>query len=202
MFYQNEKMKEEFQPSESLKLIESVINKTKRKYEDNGLTILIWGLLVFLAGTVQFFMIKTGNGAKSYWAWIFTMIPGFVITMVIKSREGVKQKKNTGDYDRSGLIWAFAGTCAMLTGFIFGEKFGIGFTAMIYIPFCVAGLATGLQLREPLFVGCSLIVAALSYGSLYLPFSYHPLVAAIGAIFLMIIPGIKLNNDYKKRQYV
>lgn len=195
-------MKEEFQPHDSLKLIEAVINQTKMKYEDNGLTILVWGILVFIAGTVQFVMIQIGKGDISYWAWVLTMIPGFVITIVQKSREGVKQQKQTGNYDRSGLVWAFAGTCAMLTGFLFGDKFGIGFTAMIYIPFCVAGISTGLKLREPLFVWCAIFVAVLAYGALFAPFSYHPLIAAIAAIFLMVIPGIKLNNDYKKRQNV
>lgn len=187
---------------ESFEIIEKMIQKRKQAYEENGLVIMVWGLLVMFAGCFQYFMIANGQAEKSGLIWLFTMVPGFIITFVAKMREGRKEQAKTKQKDYTGLIWMVAGMMALFTGFVFGEKFGIAFTAALYFPFCIAGVATWLRLREFGLVLLSVLAIIFAYSSLFVEFRYHPLIAAAIALVLMFIPGLKLYLDFKKKQNV
>ena len=192
----------DFSPNESLQIIQKMIEQRRIKYEENGLFILVWGILVCFAGLLQFLLIQSGKGSTSYLAWVVTLIPGAIITFIAKFKQGYNNRKAEQPTDSFGLIWALAGFMAILTGFFFGAKFGIGFTAMMYAPFCMAAFATALRLNDKVLIAASLLATFIAYASLFIPFVYHPLIAAIIAIVLMIIPGLKLFSDYKKRQRV
>ncbi len=49
---------ENLHPKDSLAIIEAVINQRKQKYEENGIFLIFWGILVTLAGIGQFLMLK------------------------------------------------------------------------------------------------------------------------------------------------
>lgn len=194
-------MENKLTATESLEIIQSIIRQRKQKFEDNGNTILAWGVLVCISGIAQYIMVIK-NVEYHYLVWACTMIPAFIITMVVKSKESKQLKAEQKLPDYSGLLWATAGIMAFLTGFAFGEKFGIGFTAMMYAPFCIAAMSTALQLRNGLFALMSILSIIVCYTSLYIPFEFHPLIASAIAMLLMIIPGLKLASDYKKRTHV
>lgn len=187
---------------ESIKIIQSVIDKRKQVYEQNGIFLMIWGALIALAGLSQFVMIRMGHANIAGYAWLFTMVPGAIITFIVKFAEGYKRGKRQESSDVLGWIWAVAGTLAMLTGFFFGSKFGMGFTTIIYLPFGMAALASALIIKNRLWIVLSLAGIALAYGVAFIPFMYHPMVAAGIATLLFLIPGIQLFINYRKRQHV
>lgn len=192
---------ENLSTKDSLKIIQTVIEQRKRKYEENGFFLLLWGILVMIAGVSQYILIAMGKGEISGYAWVFTMIPGSIFSAIWGFVEGRKRKKGVikKSADRMDWIWAFTGYLAMMTGFVFGRKFGIGFTAMLYIPFCVAALASALSMKNNTWTFLSIIAAIVSYGSIFVPFKYHPLIAALVAFLLMFIPGLQFYINHKKR---
>lgn len=191
---------ENLSTKDSLKIIQTVIEQRKRKYEENGFFLLLWGALVIIAGVSQYIMIAMGKANISGYVWLFTMIPGFIFTFISSFIEGRKKVKSKKPVDRIDWIWAFVGCLAMTTGFIFGRKFGIGFTAMLFIPFCVAALASALSMKNNSWTFLSIIAAIVSYGSIFVPFKYHPLIAALVAFLLMFIPGLQFYINHKKRK--
>jgi len=195
-------MEENFNIQDSLNVIQSMIDQTKQKYEQNGLTLLVWGILVFGASIAQYSMIVSGNGEKSYLTWVVTMIPGFIITFIAKAINGAKAKLNKKSDDKMGYVWLMAGSMAMITGFILSRELGKAVTPMIWAPFCVAGLATGLYLKEKVFVAMSTVAAIIAFGSVFIDYQLQPVVTSFIALCLMVIPGIKLYKDHKKRQRV
>ena len=44
----------ELQPSDSLKLIQAIIEQRKQKYEENGFFLIFWSVLIIAAGVLQF----------------------------------------------------------------------------------------------------------------------------------------------------
>lgn len=192
----------DFSPQDSFDLIQKVIDQTRSKYEENGFLVTLWGGAVALAGIAQFALVKLGYGNWSGLAWVFTMIPLFLYNFYYEYNLKRKRKKSQGSGDTSGWAWTMAGSMAMLTGFVFGNHFGEAFTTAMFLPFCVAALVSGLNLRKPIFVIMSIVAAIIAYGALYIPWVYHSLVASGIAIILFFIPGLILRSDYKKRQRV
>lgn len=187
---------------ESLSIIQSIIDQRKQKYEQNGIFLIIWGLLIAIAGTVQYIMIQNGQANISWYAWVFTMIPGTVLTFIVGFVQGKKKAMKNERSDWLGLVWALAGALALCTGFFFGNKFGIGFTAVLYLPFCIAAMASALTLRNYLWIGLTIVGTIISYASVFIPGTYHPLVAVCVAVLLFLTPGIQLYLAHKKRQNV
>lgn len=194
-------MEKPLSPQQSLDIIGAVIEQSKRKYEENGHFILMWGLAIILAGVSQFALIKMGEGRNSGFAWVVTMIPMAIYTTWSSIKENKQDKKEFAHQNPnlSGLAWSMAGTMAMLTGFIFSAKFGAAMTAVMFLPFCVAAFVSAHSLQNKLFVWLSVFGVVVSYASLYIPWVYHPLLAALIALILFAIPGFILRRNYKNR---
>lgn len=195
-------------PKDSLELIQKQINMRKAQYEQNGFWFLFWGLLIMIAGFSQYYLISIEQYEISFYPWVILMTGGFVITFAAKFYVGYKagtkstNKKSKTSSGNFGLVWAMTGVMAMFSGFLFHDKFGVGLNTMIYAPFCVAALATGLYIRSTILIICSVIAAILSFVALTIAWQYHPLIAAVIGCVLLFIPGIKLFTDHKKRQSV
>ncbi len=190
---------EDFKAKESLKLIESVIELRKRKYEENGLTLLFWGTLVAIAGIIQFIMIKMGKGAQSHLVWLFTIIPGFIVTFVVKFKSS-KQKVNqnqTPDYQ--GWVWFFVGIIAMINGFVFGMYFSRGFMVSIYIPLCIVSLSSSISIKNNLWIVMTLLATVIVYLSVFVSITYQPLLSSVIAIVLFVIPSLNLYINFRKK---
>ncbi len=187
---------------DSLKIIQAVIDQRRQQYEQNGIFLLFWGVLIVIAGVTQYIMIRLGNAEQSGFAWLFTMVPGSIITFIskyIKERKKAKANKST---DLFGWLWALAGFLALTTGFLFGYKFGMGFTAVIYLPFCMAAMASALSLKNYLWIVLTILGTIVAYSSVFIPWVYHSLIASLIALLLFLIPGIQLFIHHKKRSHV
>ncbi len=193
---------EPLKTQDSLKIIQTVIDQRKQQYEQNGVFLLFWGALIVIAGVTQYIMIHIGYGAQSGWAWAATMVPGFIITFISKFVTEKKKAKANKSTDLFGWLWAMAGILAMVTGFFLGGKFGVGFTAVIFLPFCIVAMASALGLRNYTWVFLSVLSTIIAYGSVFITPGYHPLISATIALLLFLIPGIQLFNQHKKRQHV
>ncbi len=187
---------------ESLKIIQTVIDQRKQKYEENGFFLLFWGVLIVISGVTQYIMIRMGKGNISGYVWLFTMVPGFLITFIINFNKNRKRAINRNPVDMLGLVWLIAGILAMLTGFIFGPKFGIGSTTVIFLPFCMAAMASALSLKNYLWICLAIVGTFVAYGSIFVEWHYHSLIVATIALLLFVIPGIQLYVAHKRRDHV
>jgi len=187
---------------ESLEIIQSILDQTKQKYEEKGFTILVWGSLILLTSVAQYLLLTTGNADKIGYLWLFTVVPGSITTFIVKFIEGAKSKERKQNRDRMGFIWLMASFMALVTGFLLQDISDHIFITMIWAPFCVAGLSTGLYLREHLLIAMSILAAILAFSAVFIPVSLQSLLNALIALVLMVIPGLKLYQDFKKRNRV
>lgn len=197
----------ELQVADSLKIIQSVINQRKQKYEENGFFLIFWSVLIMLAGTVQFAMLIANYYPKqSGWVWGVVMPLGFVVNLIIKYKEKkVATQKNYADW--LDWIWAVAGINAIFAFLVPFSPFGKFQIAIlvIYLPFAFVALAMALQMKMKLWIATSLVALLLIYAAIFVPFSYEiylPLVCVVLAALLFLVPGIQFNKEYKKRNNV
>lgn len=190
-------------PQESLDVIKKIIDVRRIQYENNGRIIFMWGAVVMAAGIIQFVLTESPLSRYSWTIWLFTMVPMFIYSFIEGGRNARKNRRKIHSGDNIiKLAWLMTGIMAMLNGFIFPDRFGIGFTTVMYLPFCVAALVTALSLQRLLFVGYVVLSTFVAYTALFIPFYYHSLVAALIGFFLFFLPGLTLMRDYRKRTYV
>ena len=197
----------ELQVADSLKIIQSVINQRKQKYEENGFFLIFWSMLIMLAGIIQFVMLIANYYPKqSGWVWGVVMPLGFVVNLIIKYKEKkVATQKNYADW--LDWIWAVAGINAIFAFLVPFSPFGKFQIAIlvIYLPFAFVALAMALQMKMKLWIATSLVALLLIYAAIFVPFSYEiylPLVCVVLAALLFLVPGIQFHNEYKKRNNV
>jgi len=191
-----------FSPQDSFSLINRIIDEARYRYEENGTIISLWGAAVIISGIGQFLLIMNGLAAKSGLIWLL-MIPMFIYTIYrgFKDHKSRAKSPHTAN-DISSFVWFMAGMMAMSTGFIFSSKFGNAMVTVIYLPFCIAALVSALTLKKTFFVWLSILAVFIAYGALYIPYIYHPLISALIAGVLFLIPGLILRSDYNKRKHV
>lgn len=195
-------MENKLAPKDSLAIIETVINERKKRYEENGVFLIFWGILVALAGICQFIMLQMKfYPYKSGYVWLFTMVPGFLFTFFWKMREGIKKSKNPNrTEDWSDFVWLVTGLLAFVSMFVINNTHYI--TLSISLPLCIASLGLAMRLKSMLWVITSIISLVLAYSSVFFRGIYQPMFMAAISILLFAVPGIRLYLNHKKRNNV
>ena len=198
----------ELQVADSLKIIQSVINQRKQKYEENGFFLIFWSVLIMLAGVIQFVMLIADYYPKqSGFVWLILMPIGFFYNLWAKIKNTKRKKAEKSYNDWTDWLWFIAGINAMIAFLIPWSIFDSFLTAflIIYLPFTFVALTMALQMKMKLWIATSLVALLLIYAAIFVPFSYEiylPLVCVVLAALLFLVPGIQFHNEYKKRNNV
>jgi len=94
---------ENFDPKESLLLIESMINRAKDKFAEDGSMYLLWGWVVFICSLTQFILMHFFKYPYHYLVWFASWI--VVIYQVVYIRKKNQAKKSPH------LYWLHPGLC-------------------------------------------------------------------------------------------
>ena len=198
----------DLQVSDSLKIIQSVINQRKQKYEENGFFLIFWSVLIMLAGTVQFAMLIANYYPKqSGWVWLILMPIGFFYSLFTKIRNTKRKKAEKSYNDWTDWLWFIAGINAIIAFIIpwsIFDSFLIAFL-IIYLPFTFVTLTMALQMKMRLWIATCLLAFVIIYAVQFINFSqevFLPLVSSLMAGLLFLVPGIHFHNEYKKRSNV
>ena len=186
---------------ESLELIQSMINRVKDKFGENGHLYLLWGWVVLLCSLTQFILIKFTVVEKHYLVWLACW--GVVIYQVfylVKKHRGTKVRTYTGDI--IGFVWFSFAIAMFLLSFVFGRILGNDYYRVINPVFLVIyGIPTflsGIILRfRPLVIG-GISCWVLSIIAAFVMPTYQLLFLSATMIVAWIIPGYLLRSKYKK----
>jgi hypothetical protein len=188
----------EFSPSDSLKLITSMIQQTKESVVDNSFYFLFWGWLSFVA-CIGEFLLATGFHYKHHYIVWFLMPIGGIITGIYQSRMKKKEQIRTVLSDSIGHLWSGIGLLFFAIFFI-NMKIGWDFAFVQYILLYATGtFITGRMMKfTPLVIGglSNFVIAffATDYNMVY-----QSLFAGIALLLSYIIPGHMLQAQFKKR---
>jgi hypothetical protein len=185
---------EKFSPDESLRLIRSMINKTKQDISDKSIYFLVWGWLTFIACVGQFVLKHIYEYPKHYLVWWVVLIGvGFSVYQGTKDEKTQKVKTYVGESIK--YLWMGMGLAFFVLSMILAKT---GFDKTVS-PFYILlyGLGTFIsgsiiQFR-PLIAG-GLIALGLAIGSVYMEYDYQILFAAVAILVSYIIPAYILRT--------
>lgn len=188
---------ENFSPEESLRLIQSMITKTKQDISDKSIYFLVWGWITFIAFMAQFILKHIYNYEKHYQVWWLTLV-GVAFTIYYSRRENKNRKVKSYIGDSIKYLWIGMGIAYFVLSAILSiygwDKIVFPFFIMLY------GLGTFisgsiLQFR-PLVIG-GIIAFGLAVGAAFIEYDFQMLFGAAAILVSYIIPAYMLRSKNK-----
>lgn len=195
---------EKFSGQDSLAIIDSMINKAKNQFSENGHLYLIWGWTVFICSLLQFVLMNYLHYEKHYLVWISVWL--ILIYQVFYLRRQKKQRRvRTYTGEIIGYVWLTFVFLLVLFGFILGrvadsEKFAALINPSILALYGMPTFLSGIILKfKPLVTGgiCCWLLSVLST---FIPVEYHILLCAVAMVVAWIRPGYLLRKRYRQQQ--
>ena len=198
-------MKEEnISPEQSLQVIQSMIEKAKNQFSENGHLYLLWGWVVFFCSIAEFFLLKVVQYEKHYYVWMACWL-AVIYQFYYLRKQNREQKVKTYADTMIGFIWLSFFILMMLVGISIGtagelnyyKLTGPLFLAMYGVPTFLCGIL--LQFRPLIIggIGCW-VLSALSH---FVPNDYHMLLLSAAMVIAWIIPGYKLKRKNKQLKF-
>jgi hypothetical protein len=193
---------ENFSPQESLKLIQSMISKTREDMSNDSGYFLLWGWITFAACIGQYLLKNVVHYEKHYLVWLL-IIPGVVISAWMGIKDQRRQKANTYVGESMKYLWMGMGITFFVLSMILSR---LGWDNVIF-PFFIMlyGLGTFvsgqfLQFKPLIYGGVG--AWALAIGSAYSNYDYQMLFAAAAILVSYIIPAYMLRYRNKSSRNI
>ncbi len=186
---------------EGLEIIQSMINKAKDRFSENGHLYLLWGWVVFICSVTEFVMLNYTRFEYHYLVWTVCWLVVIYQTFYLARRKK-KEQVRTYTHDILGYVWLAFVVSMFLMGFLFGRILGEQYYLMVSPGFLVLyGIPTflsGIILRfRPLLIG-GIACWVLSVIAAFVPPQFQLLFLSAAMLIAWIIPGYLLRSKYKK----
>jgi len=188
---------ENFSPQDSLRLIQSMITKTKQDISESSIHFLVWGWITFIACTGQFVLKHIFNYEKHYLVWLLTIV-GIIFSNWYSFKERKTRKVKTYIGDSINHLWIGMAIAYFVLSIILTV---IGWNRPV-LPFFILLYGLGafisgsiIQFR-PLVIG-GIIAFILAIASVFAEYDYQMLFGAAAILFSYIIPAYLLRAKNK-----
>lgn len=186
-------------PEKSFEIITQIISEAKSKFEENGFIYAFWGLLSTVASLSQFILLKNGYYTINYYPY-FLMPLGAIYTAYYF------YKKGRGRQNQIGRMVTFSWTAVTLNVFILAFLLsGILKQHLIPVILILLGIGTivsAVAIKSKLILYSGIIINFAGLACFRLELIYQPLLLGIVSAIAILIPGIILMVEHKKRKNV
>ncbi|MEO5591676.1 MAG: hypothetical protein ABIR15_21040 [Chitinophagaceae bacterium] len=186
---------------ESLAIIESMINKAKNQFSENGFIYLLWGWVILICSVSQF-ILQHLHYAKHYLVWMLTWL-ALIVQIIYSARRDKKRVVKTYTDEIIGYVWITFVIMMLLCGTLTSRQLppqqyyvaNIIILVLYGMPTFLSGII--LKFRPLVTGGICCWVLAVAAG--FLPHDLIILLLALAVIAAWIIPGYLLRSRYKKQ---
>jgi hypothetical protein len=189
-------------PEESLHLIESMINKAKDQFGEDGHLYILWGWLVLVGSIAEFVLYHFFHYEQHYLVWSASwLILIYQIYYLVKKHQ--RQKVRTYTANIIACVWITFLILCLLIGFLIGRLGNATtyFQNIFAIMLALYGMPvflSGIILRfRPLTLG-GIYCWLLSITATFIPFDYQMLLLSVAMVVAWLIPGYKLRARQNK----
>lgn len=194
---QEEKM---LNPEESLRVIRDTIDLAKTHIRENGFHFLLWGWLVVLACSADYYLDVVLRHPKHFFSWLAMTAIGLPVALVYEWRRDKRHSTPSKNVIHGwyGLVWLAFGISLAIVIFQTAQT-GHSPVPVILILMGFATFVSGVMLRfSPLMWGA---VAAWAGAVLcgFLQPAEHVLVQSVATAFGYLIPGYLLYRQSRRR---
>lgn len=192
----------EFNPQQSLQLIESMINRAKDNFAEGGFMYLVWGWAVIILSLTEFVLLHFFHYQYHYFVWMLTwLILGYQFLYMRKKKKQQRVRTYT-DYIIS-YVWITFIVLLFILVFLMGrlttDTYYTHINAIVLVLYGMPVFLTGIIMRfRPLIIGgigCWVLSIITTFIKVY---DYQLLMIPAAMVIAWIIPGYLLKAKYKK----
>ena len=191
---------EQFSGEESLRLIQSMINRAQDKFAENGHLYLLWGWVVFVCSLTQFGLQRIFHlSPENTWmVWLLTWVALIYQIAYIRQKRR-KLEVRTYTQDIVSYVWIVFGISTMLMAFILGtNNQPMLVNPVLLVSYGIPTFLSGIIIRfRPLIWGavfCWVLAVICSQ----LKTDLQLVLIALAVLLAWIIPGYQLRNKFKQ----
>lgn len=203
---------EQFDPQESLQLIDNMIRKAKASYHETGIGPILWGTVVTICALVSWSQ-RQFNYDLPFDIWLLTVVA--IIPQIIITQKERKQRMAVRYEDRAmGYVWTTFGVSVFLLSLIINLVFynlrkevsdaipvyGDYVSAFFLLIYGIPTIITGGIMRYKYMLWGGIICWCLIIPSLFVSAKADMLLMALAAICAWLIPGLILRMRHLKKQ--
>jgi hypothetical protein len=185
---------------EQIKIIQAMLEKTRRNFADNGTHFIMWGWLILSACVSQYIFVFFNQSEWIGIMWIAIMMSGGILSTITGIRQDRKKGAVTFADQAIGSLWLACGLSMSLITFL-GVPMGIismkALNPIIMMNIWIGVLVTGRILDWKPLQWSALLWFAGAIVCMMIHWHYHSLVMAILIIPGYIIPGYILRNKFQ-----
>jgi hypothetical protein len=188
---------ESFTPEESLRVIQTMIEKTKTTVADKSFYFLLWGWLVFIGAVGQYILAVIVRTEWNPVVWCL-MIVGVIASAIYGRRQ--KKTRIVRTYVDDGLrnIWTAIGVVQFLIVFVYMRRGDWEHCYTIFILiYSIGCFLTGRLLRFPPLIRGAVFCWILAVLTTFVDVGTNMLLLAAAVLGSYIIPGYLLRAEYK-----
>jgi uncharacterized protein with PQ loop repeat len=186
---------------ESLAIIESMINKAKNQFSDDGFMYLLWGWVILFCSVAQYILKSILHVTWFEAVWMLTWL-AFLVQLIYIYRTKRRLRVRTYADELVGYVWVVFVIMLVLGGTVLSKKlepsqFYIA-NILILVLYGMPTFLSGIILKFKPLVWGGTICWVLSLIACFVPADFIVLLIAIAVISAWIVPGYVLQNKYKK----
>lgn len=190
------KDKENFNPEQSLALINTMINKAQNKLQENGFLFIFWGWLVFLVATAFYILVKM-QFEYAFVVW-YAMPAGGIFTMIYAMRQSKKEKVKSF-VDEYLMYVGIAFGISLTIILVMGWKLQINCYPMVILLYALTTFIYGGILKFMPLVIFGALSFPISVGAFFVDFHTQILLLALSVFVSYLIPGYMLQYKFKQQ---
>jgi hypothetical protein len=191
---------EKFSGEESLRLIQSMINRAQDKFAENGHLYLLWGWVVLICSLTQFGLQRIFNLGpdKTWYVWMTTWVALiYQVSYIRKKRREMKVRTYTGDI--LAYVWLVFGIATLLIVFILGSNHQFALiNPVLLVSYGVPTFTSGIILRFRSLMWGGIACWILAVVSSMVLNDFQLVLIALAVLVAWIIPGYQLRNKFKQ----
>jgi hypothetical protein len=181
-------------PEASLLLIRQTIDLAKRKVQENGFHLLLWGVLVVAAGLTDFYHDLKFGQQHQHWAWMVMPLVGAPVAIIYEIRRSKALTHRNTVHQWYGYIWLGYGiTLPLLIAYAIQSAISPTPAILAVTGFAIFISGIILQFR-PLVLGAIAIWAG-ALCCLLVPAIWYALIMSISIALGYLIPGYLLHRS-------
>jgi hypothetical protein len=190
---------QEFSPHEGLHLIESMINKARNRFSENGHLYLLWGWVVFICGVVSFFSLWYFKDYRLFPVWALTWV-AVIYQFFYLAKKKKSSTVRTYTDEISSNVWFVFVIMAGLLSWLMSKSGNIELlNTVILVLYGLPTFLSGEIMKfPPLKIGAA-VCWVLAAVSIYIPYAFSFLLISMAVVTAWIVPGYLLRSRYKNQ---
>lgn len=186
-----------FSSAESLRLIDSMINKARNRFSENGHLYLVWGWSIFICALLEFSAAQWKWFNYSHSVWMLTLIPWAYMMVFLAKRKKTESVRTYTD-EIASQVWLVFVVLMFLIGFVLRKYQAFGalypsFLALYGMPTFLSGVILRFRPLQAGAIACWLLAVV----AMFIALPYQVLTLAAAVVAAWIIPGYLLQQKFR-----